>query len=53
VDSLLSRPSRTSHEMLSRSERAALGIYDGTIRMSVGIEDADDLVADLDQALRA
>lgn len=53
VDSLLSRPSRTSHEMLSREARAALGILDGTIRMSVGIEDADDLIADLDQALRA
>jgi cystathionine gamma-synthase/cystathionine gamma-lyase/cystathionine beta-lyase len=53
VDSLLSRPSRTSHEMLTRAERAALGIHDGTIRMSVGIEDADDLIADLDQALRA
>ena len=39
--------------MLSREDRAALGIEDGTIRMSVGIEDADDLIADLDQALDA
>ncbi len=53
VESLLSRPAATSHAMLSRPERAALGITDGTVRMSVGIEDADDLIADLDQALRA
>ena len=53
VESLLSRPMATSHAMLSREERAALGIEDGTIRMSVGIEDAADLIADLDQASRA
>jgi cystathionine beta-lyase/cystathionine gamma-synthase len=53
VESLLSRPARTSHAMLSREDRAALGIEDGTIRMSVGIEDAADLIADLDQALGA
>ena len=53
VESLLSRPALTSHAMLSREDRAALGIEDGTIRMSVGIEDADDLIADLDQALDA
>lgn len=53
VESLLSRPCATSHAMLSQEDRAALGIEDGTIRMSVGIEDAQDLIADLDQALRA
>jgi len=53
VETLLSRPCVTSHAMLSREDRAALGIEDGTVRMSVGIEDADDLIADLDQALRA
>ncbi len=51
VESLLSRPAATSHAMLAPQERAALGITDGTVRMSVGIEDADDLIADLDQAL--
>lgn len=53
VESLLSRPAATSHAMLGSAERAALGIEDGTVRMSVGIEDAQDLIADLDQALRA
>ncbi len=53
VESLLSRPSMTSHAMLAPAERAALGIHDGTVRMSVGIEDADDLIADLAQALGA
>jgi len=33
-------------------ERAALGIRENLIRMSIGLEDADDLIADLDQALR-
>jgi cystathionine gamma-synthase/cystathionine gamma-lyase/cystathionine beta-lyase len=51
VESLLSRPAATSHAMLTPQERAALGITDGTVRMSVGIEDADDLLADLGQAL--
>lgn len=53
VESLLSRPAETSHAMLAPAERAALGIEDGTIRVSVGVEDAEDLLADLDRALRA
>jgi len=51
VETLLSRPVATSHAMLTPAERAALGIGDGLIRMSVGIEDADDLIADLGAAL--
>ena len=52
VDSLVSEPRYTSHVHLSSDERARIGIPDGFIRLSVGIEDADDLIADLEQALR-
>ena len=44
-------PAISSHRRVAPEERARLGITDGTLRMSVGIEDADDLIADLDQAL--
>jgi cystathionine beta-lyase/cystathionine gamma-synthase len=42
----------SSHRMLSSEQRAAVGISDALIRLSAGIEDAGDLLADLDQALR-
>lgn len=51
VDSLVSEPRHSSHAHLSSDERAKLGIPDGFLRLSVGIEDADDLIADLEQAL--
>ena len=51
VDTLVSEPRRTSHAHLSAEERAAVGVPDGFLRLSVGIEDADDLIADLEQAL--
>lgn len=51
VDSLVSEPRFTSHAHLSPDERAAIGIPDGFLRISVGIEDPDDLIADLEQAL--
>ena len=44
-------PSISSHRRVAPDERARLGITDGTLRMSVGIEDPDDLIADLDGAL--
>ena len=50
VDSLVSEPRHNSHTHLSAEERARLGIPDGFLRLSVGIEDADDLVADIEQA---
>jgi len=50
--SLTTHPATTTHRRLSPADRAAVGIQDGTIRLSVGLEDPDDLVADLDQALR-
>jgi len=44
-------PSVTSHVECSAEERAAAGIPEGLVRYSTGIEDVDDLIADLDQAL--
>jgi cystathionine beta-lyase/cystathionine gamma-synthase len=51
VDTLMSRPSVTSHLAVPPDERAALGITDGLIRMSVGIESAEDLIDDLRRAI--
>lgn len=51
VDSLVSEPRHNSHAHLSAEECGRIGIPDGFLRLSVGIEDADDLIADLDQAL--
>jgi cystathionine beta-lyase/cystathionine gamma-synthase len=51
VDSLVSEPRHTSHAHLTSAERAKLGIPDGFLRLSIGIEDADDLIADLSQAV--
>jgi len=52
VESLASMPANTSHVSYGKEERAKLGIGEGMIRLSVGIEDAEDLCQDLDQALR-
>jgi cystathionine gamma-synthase len=43
----------TSHRYLSKKERIALGIQDNLLRLSVGIEDAGDLMADIEQALHS
>lgn len=51
VESLVCVPSRTSHRKLSPEERARAGISDGLIRVSVGIEDIEDLLEDFTQAL--
>jgi O-acetylhomoserine/O-acetylserine sulfhydrylase-like pyridoxal-dependent enzyme len=51
--SLVSHPSSTTHKTLTDTERAAFGIEPGTLRLSVGLEDVDDLIADWDQALAA
>ncbi len=51
VSSLISHPASTSHVYLTPQERAALGIADGLLRLSVGIEKADDLIHDLQAAL--
>lgn len=52
VDSLVSEPRYTSHARLSSEERARAGVPDGFLRLSIGLEDADDLIADLEQALK-
>ncbi|MGJ3260401.1 MAG: O-succinylhomoserine sulfhydrylase [Rhodospirillales bacterium] len=49
--SLITHPGTTTHQRLSDEEKAALGISDGLVRLSVGLEDADDLIEDLDRAL--
>ncbi|MDX1710646.1 MAG: PLP-dependent aspartate aminotransferase family protein [Rhodovibrionaceae bacterium] len=51
VESLIEHPAIMTHASIPADKRRALGIDDGLIRLSVGIEDADDLIADLEQAL--
>jgi len=50
---LISMPARMSHRALPPQARAVAGITPGLIRLSVGLEDVDDIIADLDQALRS
>lgn len=52
VESLISLPFNTSHSALTAAQRTAIGIRPGLVRLSVGIEDARDLIQDLDRALR-
>ncbi|MBN9516775.1 MAG: O-succinylhomoserine sulfhydrylase [Alphaproteobacteria bacterium] len=51
--SLATHPATTTHMRIGAEERTKLGITDGTIRLSVGLEDAEDIIADLVQALGA
>jgi O-succinylhomoserine sulfhydrylase len=51
--SLVTHPATTTHQRLTPEARADLGIYDNSIRLSIGLEDVRDLMADLDQALAA
>ena len=51
VDSLVTIPVYTSHAMISPEHRATMGVTDQLVRLSIGIESADDLIADLEQAL--
>ena len=51
VESLINHPSSMTHASIPREERIKNGLADGLIRLSVGIEDADDLVEDLKQAI--
>ncbi len=52
VESLISEPRLTSHRHLSPEQRAALGFPDGFVRLSCGVENVEDIIADLEQALR-
>jgi cystathionine gamma-lyase/cystathionine beta-lyase/cystathionine gamma-lyase/homocysteine desulfhydrase len=51
VETLISHPATMTHASVPENARAALGITDGLVRISVGIEDVEDILADLDQAL--
>ena len=51
VETTVSYPEITSHRAMTPEERAALGVGPGTVRVSVGIEDAGDIIADFEQAL--
>ena len=52
VESTMLSPTQTSHSLLSPEERAKQGIKDGLIRFSVGIEEAKDLIEDIEQAIK-
>jgi cystathionine gamma-lyase/homocysteine desulfhydrase len=51
VESLISVPARMTHASVPAERRKAMGLTDGLVRLSVGVEDVDDLLADLDRAL--
>ena len=51
--SLITHPPTTTHDRFTPEERAEMGITDGLLRLSVGLEDADDLIEDLTQAVHA
>ena len=51
VESLINHPASMTHASIPREERIKNGLSDSLIRLSVGIEDADDLIADLEQAI--
>jgi cystathionine gamma-lyase/homocysteine desulfhydrase len=53
VESLISHPATMTHASIPPERRAELGLTDGMVRISVGIEDAEDLLADLEQSLAA
>ncbi|HET7871140.1 MAG TPA: PLP-dependent aspartate aminotransferase family protein [Terriglobales bacterium] len=53
VETLISHPATMTHAALGEAGRKKIGLTDGMVRISVGIEDAEDLIADLDQALAA
>ena len=53
VESLISHPASMTHAAVSEEHRAELGITEGLVRLSIGIEDIEDLIDDLDRALPA
>ncbi|MDA9242118.1 PLP-dependent aspartate aminotransferase family protein [Flavobacteriaceae bacterium] len=52
VESTLCSPSLTSHSKISKAERENLGIFDGLLRFSIGIEDSEDIIDDLNEAFK-
>jgi len=53
IESLIEQPATMTHASIPREERLAAGLNDGLVRLSVGIEDHEDLIQDLDQAISA
>ncbi len=53
VESTMCSPMKTSHSKMTPEERAAIGVNDNLIRFSVGIEDVNDLLADIEQAMKS
>src|SRR5262249_6288592 len=53
VETLISHPATMTHAALGEEGRREMGLTDGMVRISVGIEEAEDIMADLDQALAA
>lgn len=53
VDTLIQHPASMTHSKVSQADRVSQGITDGLIRLSVGIEEVEDIIADLDQAMEA
>ena len=51
VESLIEHPASMTHASISKEDRLNIGLSDGLIRLSVGIEDSQDIIADLKQAL--
>ena len=51
VETLISHPASMTHSIIPKEERLKAGLTDGLVRLSVGIEDVDDIITDLDQAL--
>jgi cystathionine beta-lyase/cystathionine gamma-synthase len=49
----MTHPASTTHASVSEEVRAEMGITEGMLRLSVGLEDVDDLIDDLDQALKS
>ena len=53
VESLICHPAKMTHASLSSEKRKSLGISDGLLRLSIGVEDVDDLISDLDEGLQS
>ena len=52
IDTLVQHPASMSHSFVAKDQREKFGITDGLVRMSVGIEDVQDIIADIEQALK-
>ena len=50
-ETLITHPATVTYYSMTREERIAIGILDGLVRLAVGFEDPEDIIADLDQAL--